>query len=214
MSYLFPDCVLIVFCKAPVAGQVKTRLQPALTPEQAVAAHMELSRFTLDRACRQPLCAVRLYCAPDTNHAFFDQCAAHYPLTLHPQTGADLGARMQAAFTEALQDYRYAVLIGCDCPSLTSADLQEAFSALIAGVDLVLAPAEDGGYVLIGAMQTQPGLFANMPWGSSTVLAETLQRSTAAGLRLHQLATQWDVDTADDWRRFRNCYSAQPYPHP
>jgi len=203
MSTLFPDCVLLIFCKAPQPGQVKTRLQPALTAEQAMAAHMVLTSFTLDRAFRQPLCDVHLYCAPDTEHDFFQQCAADYPLTLHLQTGAGLGERMHAAFVEALRDYRHAVLIGCDCPSLTGADLQQAFEVLSHGADLVLGPAEDGGYVLIGMNQPQPGLFANMPWGSDAVMAETRLRSTAAGLKLHQLPKQWDVDAVEDWRRFQ-----------
>jgi len=87
MTYLFPDSVLLIFCKAPVAGQVKTRLQPTLTAEQAVAAHRQLACLTLERAFLQPLCEVRLYCAPDTVHAFFQQCARAYPLTLAAQRG-------------------------------------------------------------------------------------------------------------------------------
>ncbi|MBD9358308.1 TIGR04282 family arsenosugar biosynthesis glycosyltransferase [Methylomonas albis] len=203
MSYLFPGCALLIFCKAPVAGQVKTRLQPALSAEQAVAAHIELTRFTLERAFRQPLCEVRLYCAPDSEHGFFQQCAAIYPLSLHHQQGAGLGERMQSAFTEALQAYQHVVLIGCDCPSLTIENLQQAFAALIDGADLVLGPADDGGYVLIGMSQSQAELFVNMPWGSNAVMAQTRQRVIEAGLKLHELAEQWDVDTVDDWRRFQ-----------
>ncbi len=208
MSYLFPDCVLLIFCKAPVAGQVKTRLQPALSAAQAVAAHIELTRFTLDRAFHQSLCDVRLCCAPDPEHAFFQQCAANYPLTLHRQNGAGLGERMQAAFADALQIYRRVVLIGCDCPSLSIENLRQAFAALMDGADLVLGPAEDGGYVLIGMNQPQPELFANMPWGSNAVMAETQRRVTYSGLKLHELAEQWDVDTVEDWRRFQALYSA------
>lgn len=204
MSYLFPDCALLIFCKAPVAGQVKTRLQPALTAAQAVEAHIELTRFTLDRAFRQPLCDVRLYCAPDSDHGFFQQCAATYPLSLHRQQGAGLGERMQTAFANALQTYRHVVLIGCDCPSLTVENLRQAFAALVDGADLVLGPAEDGGYVLIGMSQPPAELFANMPWGSNAVMAETRRRVTEAGLKLHELAEQWDVDTVEDWRRFQN----------
>lgn len=206
MSDLFPDCVLLIFCKAPQLGQVKTRLQPALTAEQAMAAHRVLTRFTLERAFQQSLCDVRLYCAPDTEHEFFQQCAADYRLTLRLQSGTDLGERMHAAFAEALRDYRHALLIGCDCPSLTTADLQQAFEALVKGADVVLGPAEDGGYVLIGMSRPQAGLFVNMPWGSDNVMAETLLRTTAAGIKLHQLPEQWDVDTVEDWRRFQTLY--------
>jgi uncharacterized protein len=202
MRYLFPDSVLLIFCKAPVAGQVKTRLQPALSAEQAVAAHEGLTRVTLDRAFQTPLCAVRLYCAPDTGHAFFRQCAKAYPLTLSTQCGGDLGERMLNAFGEALSEYRHAILTGCDCPSLTADDLQQALTALQNGNDAVIAPAEDGGYVLIGLNAPQPCLFENMRWSNSQVMEETRRRAAAASLSVHELALQWDVDTPADWERY------------
>jgi uncharacterized protein len=204
MACLFPDSVLLIFCKAPVAGQVKTRLQTVLSAEQAVAAHKELTRLTLDRALQRQLCDVQLYCAPDTGHAFFRQCAEAYPLTLSTQRGADLGARMLNAFSEALVLYRHAILIGCDCPSLTVDNLQQALTALQNGNDAVIAPAEDGGYVLIGLSAPQPLLFENMCWGNSRVQAETRRRAAAVGLEVHALPMQWDVDTPQDWERYLN----------
>jgi len=202
MSCLFPDSVLAIFCKAPVAGQVKTRLQPALTAEQAVAAHLQLTRMTLERAFQQPLCEVQLYCDPDTEHAFFQQCVADYPLTLVTQRGEDLGERMLNAFEEALAHYRHAILIGCDCPSLTVSDLQQALVILRDGKDIVATPAEDGGYVLIGMSAPQPVLFTGMTWGDDRVMAETRRRAIEAGLELQELAMQWDVDNVEDWRRY------------
>ena len=82
------------------------------------------------------------------------------------QQGADLGERMHHAFVQTLAQYNSAVIVGCDCPSLTSADLEQALSALKQGNDCVIAPAEDGGYVLIGLNQAQPLLFEIMPWGT------------------------------------------------
>lgn len=202
MARLFADSVLLVFCKAPVAGQVKTRLQPALTAAQAAAAHRELALMTLDRAFQRPLCDVQLCCAPDSRHAFFQQCANAYPLTLSAQRGGDLGERMLNAFADALRHYRHAVLIGCDCPSLTVADLQQALTALQAGNDAVIAPAEDGGYVLIGLNAPQPVLFADMPWDGDNVMAETRRRAAGAALAVHELARQWDIDTPEDWERY------------
>lgn len=202
MDYLFPDSVLLIFCKAPVAGQVKTRLQPALSAEQAASAHIQLTRFTLDRAFRQALCPVRLYCAPDAGHPFFAQCAKHYPLNLFAQRGADLGERMLDALTEALATYRHAVLIGCDCPSLTVDDLRQALEALQNGDDAVFGPAEDGGYVLVGLNTPQPILFENMAWGNETVMTETRRRAAKTKLKVYELAIQWDVDDIEDWKRF------------
>jgi rSAM/selenodomain-associated transferase 1 len=172
-----------------------------LNAEQAVAAHRALTRLTLDRAFQRQLCDVQLYCAPDTGHAFFGQCAEDYPLTLSMQRGADLGARMLNAFSQALVRYRHAILIGCDCPSLTVDDLQQALTALQNGNDAVIAPAEDGGHVLIGLSVPQPLLFEHMCWSNSQVMAETRRRA-AASLTLHELALQWDVYTPLDWERY------------
>lgn len=202
MNTHFPDCVLLVFCKAPIAGQVKTRLQPSLTAEQAVAAHIQLTRFTLKRAFEQPLCDVQLYCAPDTQHAFFQACAVDYPLTLAKQEGADLGLRMLNAFKQALTSYRHVIVMGCDCPSLTYADLQQAFTALQNGYDVVIGPAADGGYVLIGLNESQEFLFESMPWGTNTVASQTYLCAEQNGLTVFKLSQQWDVDYVEDWQRF------------
>ncbi|MGZ4960326.1 MAG: TIGR04282 family arsenosugar biosynthesis glycosyltransferase [Methylomonas sp.] len=202
MTYLFPDSVLLIFCKAPVAGLVKTRLQPALTAEQSVEVHRELVSMTLAMASRQPLCAVKLYCAPDPDHAFFGQCRRNYPLTLATQRGNDLGERMLNAFSEALACYRHAILIGCDCPSLTVDDLSETLTALQVGYDAVFGPAEDGGYVLVGLNAPQPALFTGMTWGNQAVMAQTRRRAADASLKIYELTQQWDVDTAEDWARF------------
>lgn len=206
MSYQFTDSVLLLFCKAPIAGQVKTRLQPALSPEQAVAAHIELTRMTLERALQKPLCPVLLCCAPDTEHDFFRECAINYPLRLIQQRGDDLGERMHNAIEDALLHYRHALLMGCDCPSLTLANLEQALTALANGSDAVIAPAEDGGYVLIGLNAPQPFLFNDMAWGSNRVIAATRQRLLNAHLIFHELAQQWDVDTVTDWNRYVNTH--------
>lgn len=202
MADLFPDSVLLIFCKAPLAGQVKTRLQPVLSAEQAVSVHRQLSQMTLKRAFEQPLCPVILYCAPDSTHPFFRQCASDYPVVLQAQQGEDLGTRMHHALTDALCQYQHALLMGCDCPSLTAEDLQQALQALNDGYDAVIAPAEDGGYVLIGLNKAQPHLFADMAWSTDQVMKTTRQRAKQLGLNLFELELQWDVDTIEDWKRY------------
>ena len=198
----YPDCVLLVFCKAPIAGQVKTRLQPSLNAEEAVAAHIQLTRLTLSRAFAQTLCDVQLYCAPDIHNVFFQACAQDYPLALVRQEGDDLGLRMHNAFKKALISYRHAIIIGCDCPSLTINDLKQAFAALQNGADVVMGPAADGGYVLIGLNQPQAILFENMPWGTDAVASQTCRRAAQNGLTVMKLRQQWDVDYIEDWQRF------------
>lgn len=202
-KYLYPDAVLLIFCKAPIAGQVKTRLIPTLTAEQAAQLHIELSLNTFKKTTQQPLCPVQLWCAPSIDHDFFINAAHNYGLTRQRQQGSDLGERMNHALCTALKSYKRAVLIGCDCPSLTSQDLVSAISVLNDKTTAVFAPAEDGGYVLIGLNRPQPELFTNIPWGSEQVMEETRARCQQLGIIYHELAQQWDVDTDEDLTRYQ-----------
>ncbi|MBM4208217.1 MAG: glycosyltransferase [Gammaproteobacteria bacterium] len=177
--YRYPDAVILVFCKAPVPGQVKTRLTPPLTGEEAAQLHKELSELTLMKATHNALCPVQLWCAPDIGHPYFVSLEQCYAIERRQQQGDDLGARMNHAFAEALTHYKSAVLIGCDCPSFTSDDLEQALVNLRQGKTCVLAPAEDGGYVLIGLNRQLPFLFEDIVWGTEQVLAQSLMRLQA-----------------------------------
>lgn len=202
MAYQFPDSVLIIFCKAPIPGQVKTRLIPPLSPEQAAQVHIELSENIFRLASKEALCPVQLWCSPTTEHPYYQKAAANFDFSLQTQYGSNLGARMHHAFTTTLKKFKKAVLIGCDCPSLTESDLQEALSALN-NHHIVLAPAEDGGYVLIGLDRPQEQLFTEMPWGTSSILPMTQTRIAMAKQRYFELSEQWDVDTIEDLLRYR-----------
>jgi rSAM/selenodomain-associated transferase 1 len=203
MVYKYPNSVLMIFCKAPVPGQVKTRLMPELTAEQAAKLHIELSLKTLQRAVLGKLCPVQLWCTPSTDHEFFSEAKTAYPLILKQQQGADLGERMHLAFCSALAGYSHALLMGCDCPSMTEQDLEQALMALNQDNEVVLAPAEDGGYVMIGLSRPHPELFENMDWGTDRVLAQTRAQIKRYKLRHHELNEQWDLDTPRDLERYR-----------
>jgi uncharacterized protein len=194
----------MVFCKAPISGQVKTRLMPLLTGEEAAQLHCELTGLTLQTATQNRLCKVQLWCSPTIHHPYFKMLTQTFTVELHLQQGADLGERMHHAFSVALAHFNSAIIIGCDCPSLTSADLEQALSQLTQGKPCVLAPAEDGGYVLIGLKQPQPALFDNMPWGTEKVLELTCARLQSLNLDYYELNTQRDIDTLDDLRRYRS----------
>lgn len=201
---LYPEAVVIIFAKAPVPGQVKTRLMPALTAEEAAQFHCELTKKTLQTATRKPLCDVQLWCSPSIDHFFFRQMAQEYSVELCSQNGNDLGEKMHHAFSYALNRYHSAVLIGSDCPSLTTAYLEQAIVCLTQGKQCVIAPAEDGGYVLIGLTKPQPSLFANMPWGSHEVLSLTRNRLLSLTIPYRELEMLWDVDTIGDLMRYRH----------
>jgi len=202
ISVVNVDTVLMLFCKAPEINTVKTRLQTQLSAQQALAAHLELTQLSLVRACQIPNCAVQLHCTPSLEHAFFRDCAQRFPISLVIQQGEDIGERMANALATALLKYPYAVVMGCDCPSLTHQQISQAFEILKTGYDVVIAPAEDGGYVLLGLSSPQPCLFDAMRWSQVEVMAETRLRIQQAQLRAFELPVQWDVDRPEDWQRY------------
>jgi rSAM/selenodomain-associated transferase 1 len=187
-----------VFAKAPVAGEVKTRLVSVLGPDGAAGLQAGLVRHALSTATQARAGAVELWCSPDEMHPFFTRCAAEFGVTLKTQRGADLGERMRRAAEDTLAAGHAIVIIGADCPALVSSDLREAVEALRTH-DAAIAPAEDGGYVLIGLSAAIPGLFDNVEWGGAAVMAQT--RSRLAHTRWKELATRWDVDRPEDYAR-------------
>jgi len=198
----YANAVIQVFCKAPLAGTVKTRLMPQLSAGQATDVHRRLALRTLELVCSAHLCPVQLWCSPSVDHPFFTEAAEKYALTLMTQANGDLGQRMDAALSAGIGQFGHALLIGCDCPSLTRNDLIEALNAITGRHDVVLAPAEDGGYCLIGLKQARPELFQGIDWGSPEVLSQTRAKISALMLQCHELQTQWDVDDYSDYLRF------------
>lgn len=204
MTAADPASVVIIFTKAPRPGAVKTRLIPLLGAEGAAALHAKLVKRTLETVRAASLKRVELHCAPDIEDPFFGFCAGHYGVFLKTQTGDDLGARMLGAFTQALAVYDRVLLVGSDCPALTSRHLRQAERALRDGTDAVLAPCEDGGYALIGLSRVDAQLFDGIAWGSDNVMAETRARLTRLNWRWHELDTLWDVDRPEDVARLRD----------
>ena len=194
----FPNARLLIFAKPPVPGQVKTRLIPRLGAQGAARLYEQLIQRTLTLAVQAAHCPVQLWCASDSDHPFFRQCAGDFNVTLHQQHGADLGERMHHAFAAVLAHHPYAILIGSDCPTLQAADLRQGFSSLDEGSDAVIAPAMDGGYVLLGLRRPSPALFTDMPWSSGEELGETRRRLQQLGWQWRELASQRDVDRPED----------------
>ncbi|MFA5984672.1 MAG: TIGR04282 family arsenosugar biosynthesis glycosyltransferase [Methylococcaceae bacterium] len=204
MAYRYPNIVLMIFCKAPVPGQVKTRLIDALSPEQAAALHIELSERTLTLAVQHQLCPIELWCAPNVDHPFFAHAVTNFGVTLKQQQGLGLGERLNHAFETATPQYDGAIAIGCDCPSLDEHVLTAALEALSQNQQCVIAPAEDGGYVLIGLSQPQPELFKGITWGGPQVLQQSQDKIALLGLNYCELPQQWDLDTPADLKRYRD----------
>lgn len=199
----FPDARILIFAKAPQPGRVKTRLIPALGEAGAASLQQHLLEHTLAKVCTADLCPVELWCAPDESQPAFRGLARLHPVSLHRQQGEDLGARMRHAAEEALSRSSSVILIGTDCPVMTPDHLRHAMQRLDEGNAVVIGPAEDGGYVLLGLRTSAPILFEDMPWGTDRVLALTRQRLRLGGIAAVELETLWDIDRPEDWERLR-----------
>jgi len=220
-----PVCTLVVMARAPVAGQVKTRLwqgeaaaglseQRALSAAEAAQLHAAFIADVCSKGVQAGIARLRLYVAGSDADAMAPAAWATQlaqGFTLHAQQGADLGARMQHALrTELAQGAQAVIIVGTDSPTLPVRYLQEAMAQLTGGAaQVVLGPASDGGYYLIGASQPVPELFAEgIKWGTSSVLPTTLQRLREhqrqhPKLRCHLLPFFYDVDTPSDLRLLR-----------
>jgi rSAM/selenodomain-associated transferase 1 len=208
MSRVKIEAVAIaVLAKAPVPGFAKTRLAPALGDVGAAALQERLTALAVATACEAGIGPVTLWATPDVAHPSFAALARRHPVALALQPDGDLGTRMLAAI-EAVKGP--ALVIGTDCPALAAHHLQIAAAHLRNGIDAVLIPADDGGYVLIGMRHPQPALFTGIAWSTDSVAAETRGRMARLGLSWREPARLWDIDQPEDLERLTAAGLAHP----
>jgi rSAM/selenodomain-associated transferase 1 len=193
-------CLVQVFAKAPVPGEVNTRLIESLGIHGATRLHCRLVHRTLASVARARLGA-EIWTTEPGAAAFASACGEALHLPVHMQGGGDLGARMSRAIADGLRRAHRVILIGTDVPDLSSKDLLEAAQALERGCDAVLGPAEDGGYYLIGMARHHAALFADISWSEANVMERTRGRLRALGWTWQELAVRWDVDRPQDCER-------------
>ncbi|MFQ5644528.1 MAG: TIGR04282 family arsenosugar biosynthesis glycosyltransferase [Thiogranum sp.] len=201
VRYRYPDGRILVFAKAPLAGRVKTRLAAGIGDRAALALYTQLMRDTVDTAVQAGLAPVTL--CTDSPHSAFDALGEKYDIATEIQQGADLGMRMHNAMQHALAQADFVVLIGTDCPLMSAGYLAQACLALHTGTECVLGPADDGGYVLIGARSAEQGLFSDMRWSTGQVMQHTRERLRLLNRRHIELETLWDLDTPEDLERWQ-----------
>jgi len=192
-----PSASVAVLAKAPIPGLAKTRLIPAIGAHAAAVLQERLTERAIATACAADIGLVTLWCTPGLDQTSFQDLAGRYPIALKQQPDGDLGDRMLGAIAASNGQ---TIVIGTDCPALTAEHLRDAAVALDSA-DIVLIPAEDGGYVLIGAGTVHLALFADIAWGTPAVLAQTRARIADLNLKAVELATLWDVDTETDLAR-------------
>jgi len=189
---------IAILAKAPVPGRVNTRLIPAIGAHAAAVLHERLTERAVATALAAGVGPVTLWCAPDATHSTFLKLVTQQRIILKRQPEGDLGVRMLAATAATSGPV---LVIGTDCPALTELHLRGAANSLREGNDVVIIPAEDGGYVLIGTRTAQSAIFAGIEWGTSTVLAESRARIIEERLVLMEQPPLWDVDTEADLAR-------------
>jgi len=191
---------LAVLARAPREGAVKTRLGPSLPAPLAKRLHIGLLADAVEVAAAWGDGQVTIFWEGEPEGA--DGPTLGSEIAERRQRGADLGERLAAAFSDLLStSVDRVVAIGSDCPDLDTDRIRAAFTALDHH-DLVLGPARDGGYYLIGLARLVPELFRRVSWGTDQVLAQTLARARSAGLEACLLAPLEDLDTPADLVRF------------
>jgi hypothetical protein len=182
---------------------VKTRLCPPLTSDEAATVHGSFVLDTLERT-RAAVSKFRLpidrylACAPTSALAFFKIMEERQGVRLLDQEGDGLGTRMNRVFeTLFARGYNRVVIVGTDVPSLPLESYQEAVR-LLDRYDVVLGPALDGGYYLVGLKKAAPALFQDIPWSTDRVLARTKEQAAGLGLSVGLLLEWRDIDTIED----------------
>lgn len=184
---------LVLFARYPTPGAAKTRLIPAIGPEAAAAVHRTLTERTLAVLAGHG-CAVELH-TTGAPHADFRAWIGP-DMHLVPQPAGDLTARLTAAIDPAP-----VIFFGADTPDLSREIVAAAIDALVSH-DVVIGPAEDGGYYLIGLREAHRDLLEGIDWSTERVFGQTLAKASAAGLSAHILPTLYDCDRPEDLARW------------
>ncbi len=207
--------VIYLFCKAPVAGRVKTRMQPGLSPQSCARLAGQMfsqTCVTLSRHWSGP----RVIAAdPDIGHPLFRRLGWELGFELEPQQGGDLGERMSHALSRGIARASAAAVVGADVPHISGRIVRQAEQLLQAGEEVV-GPAADGGFYLLGLQTDGTSLFGGIRWGQGDVLSRLLEMARMQGRRFHRLPELRDIDRVRDleWLAARDASYRQFLPAP
>jgi rSAM/selenodomain-associated transferase 1 len=193
-----------IMCKTPAAGQSKTRLSPPLRPEECAAISACFIRDlaqTIDHVARDgDVVGYAVYTPVGSEGDLRRLLPADFQI--HPQCDGDFGERLLRAITDLLaMGHAGAILINSDSPTLPASIISQAAAALRQGDNVVLSPADDGGYTLIGLSRPHARLFQDIPWSTDKVYELTLQRAREIGLEVINVPGWYDVDDETSLRR-------------
>ena len=188
---------IVIFAKAPIPGFAKTRLITTLGAEGAARLAAQMLLRTVAVAREAAIGPVELCVAPDPQHVCLRELEVGSDVVWSRQSEGDLGMRMEAAVQRTLAAGENIICIGTDCVELEVSHLQKSAIALYQD-SAVIAPALDGGYVLLGLSEFDPSIFRDIVWSTETVFTETMLRISRLNWRVTQLDTLRDIDEAED----------------
>lgn len=188
---------IITFIKNPVLGKVKTRLARTVGDENALRIYRALLSHTRSIVCQIEAKRFVFY---DTYVNDHDDWSPTY-FQKEQQSSGDLGTRMKVAFQKVLKTHDQVIIVGSDCASITVKIIEKAFNVL-GEKDIVIGPAFDGGYYLLGMKTLHPFLFEKMPWSTERVFCETTNRIQKANLSYGVVEALSDIDYEEDWKKY------------
>ncbi len=195
------DMPLYLFAKAPLPGQVKTRMQPQLSEIQSAQLATMMIRQTVEKACQYWRGNVILTVSPSINHPLFHEIASNYSLQLETQIDGDLGRKMLHVLGKGIEQFGGAAVMGCDVPHITDEILLQSHSRLSEKQN-VIGPSSDGGFYLLGLNRLETavfkGIFEGVEWGGEQVIARVWENFHNRGIGLSRGRELRDIDHWDD----------------
>ena len=202
------DLLVMQFAKWPKLGNVKTRLAASIGDDKALQVHMALMSEVLNKlipAKREGVAEIELWLNEIPKARGLMEGVLNLvrceQIECKSQKGNNLGDKMANAIESSLQIYKKVIIVGSDCPNISTQIIKEASEALTTN-DIVLGPAEDGGYVLIGASKFNAEIFKEVIWGKGAVFDKTVENIELLNLRYSTLEESWDVDDLADYERW------------
>lgn len=200
---------LIIFARYPESGKVKTRLASSIGSEKAAELYRQWAEKIFFETKQAKSITQRYLFYADPNDSIKIKSWTNNGFLLRAQSGNDLGNRIKEAFTKVFRDkMRKAIIVGTDSPDITGEIIDTAIMQLDV-YDVVIGPADDGGYYLLGMKQFYPQLFDGIPWSTENVFNETIHRISEIGLRYYRLPVLMDIDTFDDLTRWKNKHAVR-----
>ncbi|MDF2158003.1 TIGR04282 family arsenosugar biosynthesis glycosyltransferase [Algoriphagus sp. CAU 1675] len=196
------QAAIIIFRKNRIPGQVKTRLASVLGEDKALEIYEKLVERTL-KACHGVIAEKFLYYSDFIPEESRQLNGFHFRV----QSSGDLGAKMDQALSDIIgEGFSRVLLIGTDCAEMSSEVLNQGLD-LLQENEVVLGPAEDGGYYLVGSRKPVPGIFENMTWSTDSVYQETIERLKSLKIKYGVLPVLMDVDVPEDWEKVKEKFN-------